>query len=162
MRSIWATCYIGNLRGKKTKPKTKLYKLNNRKEVYFTADAHSHHAYCRRTSVLKHVTFSRLSVYSVYVVPPEDLSVVKHESSAHPAAGPSGLTSRAHAGSTGAAHKHTVQCCFIIIFCTHTFKKMFILGIPLCNAVLYRRHAPCVFLVRWWWCCCCCFLLRAS
>lgn len=64
-----------------------------------------HHACCRKTSALKRVRFSSQSVCPLWVGLPEDSRVVEHCSPAHPAAGFSSLTSQAHAGSTGAAHK---------------------------------------------------------
>lgn len=83
-----------------------------RRHVY-NKDAHSHHTYCRKTSVSKYVRSSRLSVHPMGLAPPEDSSVVTRGLPAHPAAVLPGLISQAHAGSTWAANKHIIQFCVL-------------------------------------------------
>lgn len=125
-----------------------------RRHVY-NKDPHSHHAYCRKTSVSKYVRSSRLSVHPMGLAPPEDSSVVTHGLPAHPAAVLPGLISQAHAGSTWAAHKHIIQLCvlyFIHIPYKIILEHVFLFNIPLCSEALSLRHAPWVFLMSWWFC----------
>lgn len=58
--------------------------------------------------VLKHERSSTPSVHQMEVAPPGDSSVVTHGSPAHPAVLFPSLISRAHAGSTQAAHEHII------------------------------------------------------
>lgn len=114
-----------------------------------------HHACCRKTSELKHTRFSRQPACPVQVGPPEDSSVVEYSSPAHPAAGFSGLTSQAHAGSTAAAHKVIVHSSIYI----HTCEMASVQCVPLWSAILSLREALCVFLRSLQLCC---IPLRAS